>query len=52
MFDASSEFLTGMTPLSLKSATRVQGQGDKDPVYDRMTDSTYTGKVHCVKWKI
>ena len=50
IFDASNEFLTGMTPLSLKSSTRVQGQGDKDPVYYRMTDSTHIGKVP-IMWK-
>ena len=32
-------------PLSVKSATRVRRQGDQDPVYYRITDSTQIGKV-------
>ena len=32
-------------PLSLKYATRVRRQGDQDPVYYGITDSTHIGKV-------
>ena len=32
-------------PISLKSATRVQRQGDQHPVYYRITDSTHIAEV-------
>ena len=32
-------------PLSVKSATRVRRQGDQDPLYYRITDSTHIGIV-------
>ena len=32
-------------PRSLKSGTRVRRQGDQDPVYRRITDSTLIAKV-------